>query len=630
MTEPRFVEVAVDAPGVPGGRAFTYAVPAALADIRLGEAVMVEFGRRRAVGIVLAAVAEPGMETKPLLARVRSDGPLMGDLWRRLARHIASYYVAPPGLVVRAMLPPGLMERIELFAQARNGAIAQAADGSALLAAVQAGGDEGVRVDDLPPSSSRAMLLRSLRVLEADGGLVLEWRLLPASARPRQQRWGSVTEAGRKACELLAGGGRPAGAPLGPRQKALLAELCASGHEGAEVAARLSERHGASAVLGLSRRGLLELQTRVQERRPLAGRAQPTKGSRPPDSQLSRDQANAVSQVASAITSNRHEAFLLEGDTASGKTAVYAAAIERALDSGRGALILVPEIALAAPLIDRLRHDLGEEVAMLHSAMSAGQRADEWRRVSAGEARVLVGTRMAALSPPDPLGIVIVDEEHDPAYKSDRTPRYQARDVAIELGKMAGAPVVLGSATPDIVSVGLAREGRIQHLRLKGRRSGAPVRPEIVDMREELAEGNRGLLSGVLASALESLDHAAGDRAILLINRRGTASVVLCRDCGYVQICPECQRPLVFHASVVALRCHHCGASAAVARRCPACASVRIRYLGGGTERVEQELRVRYPELRVGRLDRDVVEKRGAAVRVVDDFTSGELDVLVG
>ena len=290
----------------------------------------------------------------------------------------------------------------------------------------------------------------------------------------------------------------------------------------------------------------------------------------------------------------------------------------------------MPEIALATPLIDRLRHDLGEDVAILHSALGDGERSDEWRRIAGGEARVVVGTRMAVLAPPDPLGVVVVDEEHDPAYKSDRTPRYQARDVALALGRLAGAAVILGSATPDVVSVGLARQGRLRHLRLHGRRSGSPVAVELVDMRAELAEGNRGLISAPLAAALQALDRSAGERAILLINRRGAASVVLCRDCGYVQVCPECQRPLVFHAAVVALRCHHCGATAPVARRCPGCGSVRIRYLGGGTERVEQELGIRFPDLRVARLDRDVVERKGAADRVIDDFTEGRTDVLVG
>jgi primosomal protein N' (replication factor Y) len=499
-----------------------------------------------------------------------------------------------------------------------------------LRAVLAAGPATGVPVDELPRAESRATLLRTLRQLEAEGFLRLEWRTAPPSARPRLQRWAAITPAGRASAALLASDGRPDGPPLGPRQRALLAELADPAGAGADAASRLGNRHGAAAVTGLARRGLLELSTRVVERRPLAGRADPVRGSRPAGSALDQQQAAALAVIRAALDGHRHEALLLEGDTASGKTAVYAEAIAAALAGGRGALVLVPEIALATPLVDRLRHDLGVDVAMLHSAMGEGERADEWRRVAGGGARVVVGTRLAALTPPDPLGIVVVDEEHDPAYKSDRTPRYQARDVALALGRLADAPVVLGSATPDVVTIGLARAGRLRHLRLRGRRSGAAAPVEVVDMREELADGNRGLLSARLAAALAALDRTAGDRAILLINRRGSASVVLCRDCGYVQICPECQRPLVFHASVVALRCHHCGATAAVARRCPACSSARIRYLGGGTERVEWELQVRFPDLRVARLDRDVVEHKGAAARVIDDFTAGGTDVLVG
>jgi primosomal protein N' (replication factor Y) len=643
VTEPRFVEVAVDAPGVAGGRTYTYAVPASLADLELGEAVMVEFGRRRAVGVVLADAPPPEMTAKPLLARVRSEGPLLGALWRRLARHVSEHYLAPPGMVVRAMLPPGTLERIELYAVAVT---ATPEPGDPWLAAVLDAGAEGIVVDALPPAASRATLLRTLRAHEADGRLRLEWRVQPPATRPRRRRWASLTQEGRAAAASLAAGERLPGRPLGQRQRALLAELAeaergaarkggsATGVESAsaaaEPAARLAERHGSSAVSGLARRGLLELEVRVEERRPLAGRAGPTRGARPVGSALDAGQAAAVAALREAIEAGASRAFLLEGDTASGKTAVYAEAIAAALAVDRGALVLVPEIALAVPLLDRLQHDLGVEVAMLHSAMSDGERADEWRRIAAGAVRVVVGTRTAALSPPDPLGLVVVDEEHDPAYKADRTPRYQGRDVAIELGRLADAPVLLGSATPDIVTIGAVRAGTVARLPLRGRRSGAPVTVEVVDLRAELAEGNRGLLSDALAARLDALDRGAGDRAILLINRRGAASVVLCRDCGYVQICPECQRPLVFHAAVVALRCHHCGASAPVARRCPACESVRIRYLGGGTERVEQELQVRFPDLRVARLDRDIVERKGAATRVVDDFAAGATDVLVG
>jgi primosomal protein N' (replication factor Y) len=226
--------------------------------------------------------------------------------------------------------------------------------------------------------------------------------------------------------------------------------------------------------------------------------------------------------------------------------------------------------------------------------------------------------------------VIVVDEEHDASYKSERTPRYQARDVALVLGRLAAAPVILGSATPDVVSVGRARLGQLAHVQLPDRVAGERARVEIVDLRQELSSGNRGLLSGRLVTALERLDTQSGEQAILLINRRGAATVVVCRDCGYVQICPECQRPLVFHATSLSLRCHHCGATAPVARRCPACDSPRIRYLGGGTERVEREVTLRFPSLRVGRLDRDVVERRGGAVRVIDDFSGGRLDVLVG
>jgi primosomal protein N' (replication factor Y) len=243
---------------------------------------------------------------------------------------------------------------------------------------------------------------------------------------------------------------------------------------------------------------------------------------------------------------------------------------------------------------------------------------------------VVVGTRLAVLAPLADVGLVIVDEEHEAAYKSDRTPRLQARDTALRLAELAGAATILGSATPAVDTVGRARAGTYRSVRLPTRPTGVPPVVELVDLRAELAAGNRGLLSARLAEQLSALDVMAGDRAILVINRRGSASVVLCRDCGHVQACPECARPLVFHQAGYTLRCHGCGTAAPLATRCPACRSARIRYLGGGTERVEREVRERFPGLRVGRLDRDIVERRGGAERVIDAFTEGRLDVLVG
>ena len=619
------VEVAVDAVGAAGGQTYTYRLPASLGDLVAGEAVLVEYGRRQALGVVVERHdRQPERETKPLLGRVRSDGPLLHPLQLQLALHVSRHYLAPPALVVRQMLPPGLLEKLELVTRIVPGTTA---DGE-LDELIAAAGEQGVVVEDLPRPAGRAALLRELHTRARDGQIELEWRLSAGRATVRQQRLVRLSAAGEVAARELQRGDAVGGRPLGARQQAALLELL--GAAGAVASARLAERHSNGALNGLRRRGLIELETDVIERRPLADRQPTERGAMPPGETLTTEQAALVGRVAPLIAAGSHQAFLLEGSAASGKTAVYAALIATALAAGREALVLVPEISLAVPLLDRLRHDLQVEPALLHSALGEGERADEWRRIRAGAARVVVGTRLAVYAPLADPGLIVVDEEHDPAYKSERTPRGQARDLAIELGRLGGVPVVLGSATPDVVTVGRVEQRLIERLALPTRLAGRAPRVELVDLRAELAAGNRGLLSGALVAALAELDTSVGEQAILLINRRGSSSVVLCRDCGYVQVCPECQRPLVFHAAAMALRCHHCGASAPPARRCPACDSVRIRYLGGGTQRVEREVGLRFPDYRVLRLDRDVVVRHDAAAMVIDQFSSGGADVLVG
>ncbi|HEY6056843.1 MAG TPA: primosomal protein N', partial [Candidatus Limnocylindrales bacterium] len=559
-------------------------------------------------------------------------------------------YLAPPSMVLRAMLPPGLLERLELVAERTP--VSAPAEGltppDIHLLEQLAGGPSAV--GDLSSAEGRAGLTRRLRSLAQRGLVSLDWTLTAAAAGPRFERWVRSTQEGRDAWAALAGGGRPAGRPLGPRQVELLADLIGSSGTGPEPSgplprsaagpadvsgeglpgALLAARHGTSALAGLDRRGLVEIEVRERPRRPLAARPRATRGARPASTGLTGPQAEAVELVRTAIADHDSTPLLLDGVTGGGKTAIYAEAIGACLQAGRPALVLVPEVALALPLVDRLRADLDASVALVHSGLGEGERADEWRRIREGAVDIVVGTRLAALAPLRDVGLVIVDEEHDAAYKSDRTPRLQARDTAIALAELAGAALVLGSATPAVESIGHARAGRYRRVALPTRPSGAPPRVEVVDLREELKAGNRGLLSGRLVAAIASLDAMAGDRAILVINRRGSASVVLCRDCGSVQRCPECARPLVFHQAGFTLRCHHCGRATPLASRCPACASPRIRYLGGGTERVEREVRERFPGLRVARLDRDVAERRGAAQRVIDWFVEGRLDVLVG
>ncbi len=624
------VEVAVDAPGAT--RTYSYAVPDRLAGVEAGEAVLVEFGRgRQALGVVLGrGEGDRAAALKPILARVRADGPLLPALTLDFARWISAEYLAPPAATLRSMLPPGMLERLELMAEWLPTAAIDSAAAAAPAAADEAAERElalrladGPRaVRDLDTGEGRAATLRRLRGMAARGVVRLEWTLTAATAGPRFERWITLTDEGRGVAAALSTGGR-----LGPRQKAMLEELAVTGAAGIPGAAA-SERHGTGTATGLIRRGFVASDIRERPRRPLERRQAGRRGTRPEGSALTIPQQLALDAILTAMRGRDATPLLLEGITGAGKTAVYAEAIAEALAAGRRALVLVPEIALAMPLVDRLRAELEAEIAILHSGLGEGERADEWRRIRAGGVDVVVGTRMALTAPLPEIGLVVVDEEHDGAYKSDRTPRLQARDAALTLARLAGAAVVLGSATPSVESVGRVRLGRYRHAVLPERPTGAPPHVEVVDLRSELAAGNRGLLSGALSAALASLP--PGERAILVINRRGTASVVVCRDCGHVQRCPECERSLVFHQAGVTLRCHHCGTASPLATRCPECRSPRIRYLGGGTQRVEQEVRAAFPELRVGRLDRDIAEHKGAAERVLDAFAEGRLDVLVG
>jgi len=664
----RQVEVAVDAPAGPGPRTYTYLVPAELGDVEPGEAVLVPFGRggRQAIGIVVGpGQASGSTDLRPIAARIRSDGPLLPPLTLSLAAALGDRYLAPLAMVIRAMLPPGMLERLELVAEVTPAGEDRLGRSDPGLPAGEvdlldelAGRARPVR--DLGAPEGRAALLRRLRSLAEQGLLDLTWTLVGASAGPRYERRLWITPAGEAAAAAIRAGERVPGRQPGPRQREALEAIADAVRAGASpalppaaapeaapvpaqpdpdrtsaadaglAAAPLAERFGAGSLAGLVRRGLLRAEIRERPRRPLAGRPPGLRGARPAGAELTPEQASALRLVLAAIEGRDPTPILLDGVTGGGKTAIYVAGIAACLAGGRRALLLVPEIALATPIVDRLRAELPVRIAVLHSGLGEGERADEWRRVRAGDVDLVVGTRTALLAPLDDVGLIVVDEEHDPGYKSDRTPRYQARDGALVLAALAGAAVVLGSATPSVESVGHARAGRYRRAALPTRPTGMAPRVTAVDLRAELAAGNRGLLSVALAGALGELDRARGDRAILVINRRGTASVVICRDCGHVQACPDCERPLVYHQSGTSLRCHHCGRAWPTASRCPACHSPRIRYLGGGTQRVEREVRDRFPDLRVGRLDRDVVERKGAAERVLDAFADGRLDVLVG
>jgi primosomal protein N' (replication factor Y) len=367
---------------------------------------------------------------------------------------------------------------------------------------------------------------------------------------------------------------------------------------------------------------------------PAESAARPAPRPGPP---LTVQQQAAARWIIAAIEQHQHKAFLLHGVTGSGKTHVYLEAVARTLELGRQAIVLVPEIGLTPATAARFEERFPGRVAVLHSELPAGQHRREWERARRGGADVVVGPRSALFAPVRRPGLVILDEEHEPAYRQESSPRYHAREVALWWGQVAGAPVVLGSATPDVESSFRAERGRYTRLELPTRYRTGPRVPAgpglppvmIVDMRAELRAGHTGLFSRELEGALALTLHR-GEQALLLLNRRGTATCVSCRDCGYVLTCRRCDSPMIYHRADDLLVCHRCNRRRPAPDRCPGCAGTRIRYFGSGTQRVEQELRARFPAARVVRWDRDSTRQRGAYDQLWRSFTDGQADVMVG
>lgn len=342
-------------------------------------------------------------------------------------------------------------------------------------------------------------------------------------------------------------------------------------------------------------------------------------------------QQTVLGEILPAIARGGYAPFLLYGATGSGKTEVYLRAAESTLAAGRGVLYLVPEIGLTPLLLSRLAARLPGEIAVLHSALAAGERRAGWDRVRSGDCRVVVGARSAVFAPVARLGLVVVDEEHDGSYKQEETPRYHARDLAVVRARDEGAVLLLGSATPSLESFHHARRGRYRLLRLGGRveqRALPSVR--IVDMRREFREtGSVRPLSRALEEAIGRC-LGRGEQALVLRNRRGWAPVLLCPGCGARVRCPRCSLSLTWHRAEGRLRCHLCGIERRRPDTCPACGSQALREMGEGTERIEDELRRAFPEARIERMDRDTTRRRGAQERLLRQFERGELDILVG
>lgn len=379
----------------------------------------------------------------------------------------------------------------------------------------------------------------------------------------------------------------------------------------------------AGAIAALIKKGMLIEAGRETFRNPFAGRTINPSSPLP----LLPSQNAAFETIAGAKSG---ETLLLHGVTGSGKTEVYMQAIANELENGRGAIVLVPEISLTPQTTDRFRSRFGETVAVLHSHLSDGERFDEWRRIRFSKARVVIGARSAVFAPVENLGLIIIDEEHEPSYQSELTPKYSAVEVARARARITGAKLVLGSATPSLTSYYRAKRGQYRLIEMPERINGDNMpRVDIVDMRSEYLSGNNGIFSKLLKEAIEACLERR-EQAILFLNRRGYSSHVECRACGFVFQCNNCDVAMTYHKFDNALRCHYCGASASVPNKCPNCGSDFVKFSGMGTQQVEEQLHELFPDIRTLRMDTDTTGGKNAHRDILDSFTRGEADVLIG
>jgi primosomal protein N' (replication factor Y) len=630
---PQYCEIALP---VPLDHTFTYQVGTG-APPQPGARVIVPFRNEKLIGVVieLHSKAPTDFEAKPIETVLDAE-PLLSDQLLELAQWMARYYLAPLGEVLRGMLP--LMAEVRRTVSYRIGDAGRDALAGSFDGADQNGKPSRSKLSPEAQDIERKVLTRladgdpvklsTLRTATAAG--------LPLLTAMLRKKWIVRENAavGRDArrlerfAVLIPEARLPA---LTAKQQTILAELAASNGE-LPLAFLHDKGSSASTLQTLVRRGLV----RIDERP--AGFALSSMGHVNPAHALNEPQMEALASIA---TAEGFQPFLLHGVTGSGKTAVYLAAMQRVLDRGQGAILLVPEIGLTPAAAAQLDATFGNRVALLHSALTPAERSEQWHRIRSGDAPIVVGTRSAIFAPVPDLGLILVDEEHDQSYKQEETPRYNARDVAVMRAKLANAPIVLGSATPSLESWQNSEAGKYKRITMAERVLNRPLPAvELVDMRQEFQQtGQEQLFSRLLISETQAaLDR--GEQAMILLNRRGYSFVAMCRSCGEKLECQNCAISLTHHKPIDSeeaiasagqrLECHYCGFRRTVPKRCPKCDSEHLYYLGAGSQQGEERLQQIFPGARIGRMDRDTVRGRYDMERLLARLHSGEINLLVG
>ncbi|HEY6328058.1 MAG TPA: primosomal protein N' [Blastocatellia bacterium] len=663
---------------------FTYRLPGDMAErTQPGCRVLVGFGKKLVTGFVVAVHDDIGGELAPEsikdVEELIDESPVVGPDLLELTQWMADYYYAPWGECLRAALPAGSMvvaEQILTVTEAGREELERSASrrarthDPALLLISQSGPMTVRELSSNLPDVKRTAISTLIRKLERSGFISIEQRVGESRLRPKLQNAVRLKPAHRgNGREVGTGDGnvtsaltvlsespgaeppssvpasnpgpdseqlpkakrrkKPAGAssPLTEQQQRVIQTLTASG----DVAlAELLNLTGVSAstIRTLEKRELIEVFPREVRRDPLAHLPAPGLAK---DFALNPEQQAALDKVTDQLNKGQYATFLLHGVTGSGKTEIYIRAMAEAVRHGKTGLMLIPEISLTPVFSRRLREHFGDALAILHSSLSDGERVDEWRRIKEGDARVVIGTRSAVFAPLENLGIVVVDEEHETSYKQEETPRYNGRDSAIVRASNSGAVVILGSATPSLESYYNAQSGKYVYLRLEtryGNRTLAKV--DTVDMREVFKRhGKQQTFSEELLSAIAET-HARREQIMILLNRRGFSSFLICRSCGQAIKCPNCDVSLTYHQYNYSLQCHYCNYIRPVPKACPACEGQYVHYVGEGTEQIEARLRNLYPSMNIARLDRDTTRRRGSFEHILMEFSAGTIDLLVG
>lgn len=605
-------EVIVDVSTYHVDRPFDYQVPVEwISVIELGSRVKVPFGPRNVLGFVVGLKKETDVPLNKLKAinQILDMEPVLTEEMLRMAKWLKNDTICYEIDALQVMLPSALRAKYEKMIKLQQG--------QQLPLEVQAIFGKRQRANF--KEFERAGLLPLLKQLVAENIVTIE-NVVKQQGNVKEIRMVQITADQQLIERALEQSTRAA------KQRLLLQWMCQHLGEIFTPQQICDEARVSISVLeAVIDKGAAQFIQEEVFRDPFTKEV-----SRTHALQLTSEQQVALQAITTAMDQQIAQTFLLHGVTGSGKTEVYLQAIQKVLEEGKEAIMLVPEISLTPQMTERFRSRFGEMVAVMHSGLSVGEKYDEWRKIQQGKVKVVVGARSAIFAPFTNIGLIILDEEHESTYKQEDSPRYHARDVAIWRSEFYNCPIILGSATPALESFARAKKGVYKLLSLKHRALHQALPTVfIADMREELRQGNRSMFSQSLIEAIR-LRLEKKEQMVLFLNRRGYSSFVLCRDCGTVVQCPNCDISLTYHRTTEKLKCHYCGYEEHVPQICPQCQSDHIRYFGTGTQKVEEELYKLFPEARVLRMDVDTTKHKGAHEEILETFGAGHADILLG